>query len=490
MKVWATGLALVTAAAVPLEQALAAQWEVTPRIGLRETYTDNVDLEPDDEADSDLITELRPGITVTGEGRRFDANLNYTLQALYYAEDSDQNEAFHQLNAGGEVELLRETFFIEGSARRRQSAGDLLGPQGDNVVGGDREENTGVEVSPYLVNRWGSFAESELRYRHSRTRTEPADGGPADDSYSNTGSLRLDSGPAFQRLRWSLGGRYERIRSDDGGEGEFADSDDGTFRSADALLGWQVGRTLELSVTGGYEDNDYQTTRDEDDLSDTFWDAGFTWRPNRRTSLEARYGERFFGDTTTFSATYRARALTFNASRVETISSERDQVFLDPEFFAIRDPDTGEIIRDPDTGQPRIFVDPNARVVNEFFIDTRTTGSITYTGRRLTVTLSGFQRDRELEASERTEEEIGGGLGASWQLGAQSSLTFGSRYSRNTVEPEGREDDIYNVSFTFNRRFGESLNTFATVRRQERTSNDDAAEYTENAVIVGLDQRF
>lgn len=480
------GTTLVFAAALgaPVSGALAVQWEFTPRIGVRQTLTDNVDLSPSGAEDSDLITELRPGFTVTGSGRRVDASVDYTLQALYYADDSDRNDLFHQLRGRGEVEVLRDTFFIEGAARRRQNAADLIGPVGlDNAVGTrNRQEATSVEVSPYLRNRLGRFAESELRYRHSRTRTELVRGGDAQDTYSNLGSLRIDSGSAFQRFTWSTGGSYERIDGDD-------ELDEGTFRSVDARVGWQVRRTLQLSATGGYEDNDFETARDEDDLADTFWDAGVLWVPNRRTSIEARYGERFFGNTQTLRASYRARSAVFTASRVETISSERDQIqLIDDTIPIFSDPSCTEVGPDCELlAEIPVF---SARVVNEFFIDTRSTAAITFTGRRVTATLSAFQRERDFEVSEREEEETGGGLTVSWQLGARSSVNFAGAYSRNIINQPDRDDDLYNASLTFNRRIGETLRTFASVRHQARDSNERSAEYRENAIIIGLDKSF
>jgi len=479
-------MAMSLAIGMPAGEVIAAQWEFTPRIGARTTYSDNVDLDPSGEEESDLITELRPGFGLSADGRRFDANLNYTLQGIVSARGNGEDEVFQQLNGSGELEVLRETFFIEASARQRQSVATLEGGQGDNVVGGNRQDSIGAEVSPYLVNRWGRFAESELRFRHSRTRTELVDNDSdrfgddvddTDDTRTNTFSARLDSGSAFQRFTWSLGARDESIEGDD-------DVDTGDFRSADARVGWQLTRSLQLSATGGYEDDDFETTRDQDELSDTFWDVGATWRPNRRTSLEARFGERFFGETTTFNASWRGRSITLTASRVETISSQRDQILLTEDTIEV--PINGQVIEIPVL---------EGRVVNEFFVDERTTGAITYTGRRLTATLSGFQRDRSFERSDREEEELGASLGVGWQLGASTGLNFRGSYSENTVggdaaDTADREDELYSLSVTVDHRFGENLSTFGTVRHQTRESDDRASEYDENAIIIGLDQRF
>ena len=41
----------------------AADWQVTPRVSMSETYTDNVTAAPSDEQ-SDFITEISPGVNL------------------------------------------------------------------------------------------------------------------------------------------------------------------------------------------------------------------------------------------------------------------------------------------------------------------------------------------------------------------------------------------------------------------------------------------
>src|SRR5262245_33859343 len=58
---------------------------IEPRIGFDVTYTDNVDLASDAAKRSDLVGQLRPGITVDYDGgRNVQAYLDYTLQAVYF----------------------------------------------------------------------------------------------------------------------------------------------------------------------------------------------------------------------------------------------------------------------------------------------------------------------------------------------------------------------------------------------------------------------
>src|SRR4051812_7456917 len=80
---------LLVAALLGIGQALAqSSWRIVPSISVAETYTDNVALTPSSTKESDLITQVSPGIHLISQGRlRLDAS--YTPTALLYANNSD-----------------------------------------------------------------------------------------------------------------------------------------------------------------------------------------------------------------------------------------------------------------------------------------------------------------------------------------------------------------------------------------------------------------
>ena len=86
-------------------QAHAVEWEFTPTLQLKETYTDNVRLSNTNE-ESDFITQVNPGISIVGLGPHLRFNTRYVMQNLLYAKESDRNATNHQLNANGNAELL------------------------------------------------------------------------------------------------------------------------------------------------------------------------------------------------------------------------------------------------------------------------------------------------------------------------------------------------------------------------------------------------
>lgn len=468
---WITCVVLASLAA----DAHALRWDVTPRISVGETYSDNIALDPPGEEDWDLVTEIRPGVDISGEGRRTSIDLSYSLQALFHARDGDRDRVYHQFAGASSSELVRRTVFFDASARHRQGVDDLLGPIGaDNITDtGNVRDVTTLSLSPYVLNRVGSFAESTLRYSHDRTWFEDGE-----STYSNTGTWRLADGPSFDRFSWSLSAMYQEI--------EAGERDTGTFATGSLRLGYALGRHWQVSATGGYEDNDYESARE--DLSDTFWDVGVRWTPSRRTSMEARYGERYFGNTRMFSLSHRRRFTVASVSYSELITTSSQTVLLPIGEVPIYDPGCPPTVAGCEpVGEVILFTDEE---VNEFFLDQRLTGSVTVTGNRQSVTLAGFRSEREFEVREQEETRTGASLSYRYRLGAGTRLQAGAGWSRNEFERVDRDDDLYNASLQLVRDIGRTLQGRVRVRHQRRDSNEPAAEYRENSATVSLTATF
>jgi hypothetical protein len=77
---------------------------LTPRISIQEQYDDNIHLEPEDE-DSDWITLVSPGISLSLEGPDTTMNLDYDAGFSYYQDDTDMNSTRHQVGAGWDQDL-------------------------------------------------------------------------------------------------------------------------------------------------------------------------------------------------------------------------------------------------------------------------------------------------------------------------------------------------------------------------------------------------
>ena len=98
----------------------------------------------------------------------------------------------------------------------------------------------------------------------------------------------------------------------------------------------RLTRTLRLVADGGVE-TDLEETTTEGGLDAEFWHAGFRWQPDSRTYVDARYGERFFGDSYSVEVRRESRWLTLRASYSEDpeVETRRIGVDFDPDDFPL-----------------------------------------------------------------------------------------------------------------------------------------------------------
>lgn len=310
----------VTGVSGCVSQANAAEWDIQPRLRVSETYTDNVRLGGfggfggfGGRGGSEFITQINPGIGITGEGRRFSTNINYTLNNLIFAKN-ERLLTRHQLNAVGTAEIIKNHFFVDGNAAISQQNASLLGPQAfDNAaLTGNLRDIRRWSVSPYARHRFKNLASGEVRYVHGEVSSN------ARNFFSNTSDaaiFSLNSGSAFRTFGWGVD--YSRT--------EISRERSGVSLGAIELE--RIGGTLKYIVTsqfsligtGGYERNSFLSIRGSP--SSHFWTAGFSWAPTTRTSISGSGGQRFFGNTYAGSLDHRTRRTVWNLSYVEDITT-------------------------------------------------------------------------------------------------------------------------------------------------------------------------
>jgi hypothetical protein len=140
------------------QPVLAADWTVTPNLTVSERYTDNVNLAPaGPRKESDLITEVRPGVNISKVGRRLKVNINYSLQSLTYLNNNQNNNLNHQLNAVVNAELLEDFLFLDVNSAVYQTNINALAPIGlGNANATNNLTTVGTySISPYIRKRFG-----------------------------------------------------------------------------------------------------------------------------------------------------------------------------------------------------------------------------------------------------------------------------------------------------------------------------------------------
>jgi hypothetical protein len=152
------------------------------------------------------------------------------------------------------------------------------------------------------------------------------------------------------------------------------------FERVGAEVGFRMTESLRFVGDGGLESDLEESTRDGG-LDTTYWHAGLLWSPDSRTSAEARFGQRFFGDSYLFRLSREVRYLTIEMSYSEDPQVETRQV-------ALQDFDPGTV-PPPVPGYDLSWASASPFIARDARLTLRAEGA------RTRITLWGYQTDRD-----------------------------------------------------------------------------------------------
>lgn len=496
-----------TAMLLTPSHGLAAEWKFTPSLDLKETYSDNIRLAPPGNEKSDFVTQINPGIALTGTGPRLKVNARYGMQNLVYADEGNRNTTRHNLNARANAELLDDFFYLDVNGSVSQQNISAFGTQSaDNAnVTDNLTETRTYSLSPYLRHRFGSMASSELRYTHDSVDTGT---GGLSTSQANRILFNLNSGTAFKTLGWGLNYNKQKINYSD----RTIDSE-----TLSGSLRYVISPRLSLNATSGYEKNNYLSIGEKPDSA--FWSAGFTWAPAERTNITASAGKRFFGSTYALKINHRTRKTAWSLGYSEDITTTRDQFLLpatiDTADFlnqlwtaSIPDPVLRQQIVDAfirDAGLPASLSDSINYFTNRYFLQKRLQGSVALNGIKNTLVLSMFNTLREAQTAQEMDSTLlgsnslalndetrqtGANLLWNWRITPRTSSNMNVGYAKTISLSTDREENTKSIRFGLTRKFQPKLNGSLDFRHIQRDSNLSGSDYRENAITASLNMRF
>ena len=287
----ATVMMLGVALAAPLVAAQSTEKSVepkqsisvVPRIAITETWTDNVRL--NSTGQSELVTEVSPGIHVDINKGRAKGSLDYAISGLAYANTTAANRNANALSSTLQFEAIDDTLFLDVEGRISQQAISAFGSQSvDNTyINSNRTEVSTYRVSPSLKGQLSDVATYSARYSHSITSSGTA---VASDNAANELSLDFKGDTGAKRLSWSADIKNQDVHYSAGRNVEY-----GT-----ALLGlaFAVTQRFYVSAHTGIESNNFVTQSKE---SNAVNGVGLGWKPMKATKLLAVLLHHSYGDT-------------------------------------------------------------------------------------------------------------------------------------------------------------------------------------------------
>jgi len=507
-------LPFLVLAFAPAAQAL--DWRFEPNVRASATYTDNANSSATNPQDA-LILTVTPGFGLRSEGsRRVQASLQYGLTAVSRFGEDNSNDLYHRLSAVGKAELVEDFLFIDGSANISQELISLLGPTADAETNDSNRSTVGTySISPYIQQRFGTFANALVRYTASGAIFE---NNTSADSSVNSLAAGLSSGTRFNDLSWAL--NYSIRKAENRNATTTAANSDTTFESASATVGYALTRQFRVFGTVGQDWNDYLSTTETDG---SFYSAGFGWSPTRRTSIEASAGKRYFGDTFSVSGSHLTRMSRWTVRYYEDVSDITQQ-FLEQTSRIFWVCNVGSVRRlqeaqanpggcdGPYTaGQMALYFASfgvstadlvaagllNIASANGVYIIKSLTAGVSWDIGRLAFGLSAQDTRRLYQVLSDAEDHVQGITGSvSYRMAPQTTASGGLSLTRTSTDSQlsqggaAREEDQLTLSLGVYHRFAEKLNGALTLRHTQRDSNAPNSDYDVNSITATVNMGF
>ncbi len=457
---------------------MAAEFRLEPSISVQESFSDNVDQDPDGQEKTALITEVSPGAILRWTGRRVTTSIDLALTASHQTDGEDEGITLEPNAAGlGSVEILRENLFLDAAAA---ASADLLNTREQDTEA-NREIIQTYSASPRLVGSFGSFADAETSYRFDQViNDDSGDSETLGNSQTHTIEAALNSGSDFAIYRWGLSGQVSESDRDN--------DDDVSRRDARLDLEYVVDRSFSLLASGGYQF--FDDGDQSNDINDPTWNGGFRWRPGPRTDLTATYGQRDNAKSLAADLRYQITPQTgFFAIYSEVLETGQERLARDLSSIGT-DPDTGALI-DTNTGLP---FDPSTSSTS-LDNDTQRTKTLS-TGLngvrgRNTFGITGTVEFTEDQSSIGDDEDAYI-VNLSWgrQLSPRAQIGTNASYARNEFKLDGREDNEYSAGIEYSYNLFENMRAFGSYDFTKQDSTDSNEEFLENLVTLGVGVTF
>lgn len=451
-----------------LSNSAKRTWTIQPRISLRETLTDNVSINrAANGKESDLITELTPGIRIEARTNLLKAYFDYALLGQFYAK-TDYSRTQNSLNTFGTFEAIDNWLYLDFSGLIAQQSISAFGAQSpsSSTINNNSTETSTYRISPYIRGQFGGTVDYLLRYNQSTTHSQT---GQVYDLDLSQWTGQLKGSTVFRNLTWTIDGNQQTA--------DYARGRKTEAELVRAMLTYTVLPQLRLSGSGGWESNNYASLDQE---TNTTYGYGFDWTPTERTRLSVFKEHRFFGDGHRISFNHR-----FPMSSI-TFSDTRDVSVLPNQFataglgtnYDLLYPQFSQICNDQLGGTPdQVQID---RCVLELFNVLGIQPNTQVTGGYMT-TRATIQRRQQVAFA---------------LFGARNSLTFLANRSENqsTLAASAFADDFdklssvrqQGVSLTYTHRLSPQSSLNASVSRQESTGGSSGSSLKTTQTLYQL----
>ena len=500
----------------------AAESEFSLSTSLTETYSDNVLLSTFEQDDS-YITNATINLSSSVSSKALNMNLNSSYSHLFYSHDSELNKGYESLSTSGQFAPWFSGPALSFSGTIANAPRSIAGNSQSDLISGDTIKTTsyGVGLVQNVVNSDFNLGAS-INYSDNSAEDDvgESNGYQAGVSFSNGSSHRVlfwdisgsysdrknrgQSARSFQtegklglQTAWKLNPFIRYFNEDYTGSISNNQNDQG--ESWGAGFRWQPKRNLLIDLS-------YNLVSDEE-LTDDYVDTNINWTPTSRTSIQAGYNQRFFGDSYSFNLTHRNKRLTNTISYNEQIQAfQRDsfETFIDSTIWCpLGQPIDVNNCLDSSDGVENI--DEFAEVPlfgvrpvedNQFSLYKTLSWNSTLALARTTFNLILSNSEREDLNTGNVQDFLSSNLSATRKMNSRSSVTLAWSFTRNnytTVNGDliSEQRDYYrNYNLSYDRTIAESLSLDISIRYLDRASNFNRRSYEETRANIAIRKDF
>jgi uncharacterized protein (PEP-CTERM system associated) len=482
IRTWRSARApLLLLALAPLPAA-AADIRITTSVGSSVTATDNVDLEPHDQAKDGLILTNSASLGVSSTGARFKGALDYTLNLESTFSDRTDVRVFNDLAALGTFEVVPDLFFIQS----RAFAGQQLGRANGRVSASGRNTGSDVNnvysfsVSPFFRFRLGTWADAEVGADYERV-FEP---GNNNNNNANNNNETGDSENISQHATISSVGKLARtnLTAQFQHDVVHAEGPNNFSEQTTGLTTAEYAVIPEFSFLGtvGYEAID--TTDVSGNLSGVVLLGGFDARPGPRSELRFSAGNRFDRLVYDALASYKisAHALFRATYDVTFVPAQGGALSLPTNITLDKN---GDLV-DVTTGLPVNQADLGLGLQQDPYIANRAEASLVSNYARDQFSLIGTFEHQDFLNVQPNEDVLY--ATGHWTHALSPNLRVGGTLGyRFTDVAGGERDDTFLGRIDLSYDLAENATVYTAYSFTRRISNIPTEEYTENALTIG-----
>ncbi|MGB4497478.1 MAG: hypothetical protein WBI40_02165, partial [Methylococcaceae bacterium] len=185
---------------------------VTPSVSMQEIYSDNINLDPSGQEKSAFVTDVSPGISISGQSAKSTLNLNYRMQNLYNAQGSNDVKTLNQLQYNSHTTFIQNRLFLDSQSSISQQNISSDNIANDNISGGAGNSTTvsTFGLTPYWTPQFGNYASGTLRVNFNTVSTDTVSVNANNTNVSPTANLISDSMTLAEIIQLNSGSEFRR----------------------------------------------------------------------------------------------------------------------------------------------------------------------------------------------------------------------------------------------------------------------------------------